>query len=99
MAKTEPNLREYWIEKFSQEFKGCLPTNNIRNRAGIRIARLADSMPSEFDAWSSVRRNGVDAAGFYASRATWTGTRLEATNKDTGSTSFWNGSGWTWTGH
>ena len=52
----------------------------------------------KIDAWSSVRRNGADAGGFWASRAIWTGARVEATNKDNGSVSFWNGNGWTWTG-
>jgi hypothetical protein len=41
------NLREQWIEKFSQELKACLPTENISNRAGLRIARLADTMPEQ----------------------------------------------------
>lgn len=41
------NLGEQWIEKFSQEFNACLPTNNISNAAGLRIARLADSMPEQ----------------------------------------------------
>lgn len=39
------NLREQWTEKVCQEFKACLPTNSINHKAGLRIARLADSMP------------------------------------------------------
>lgn len=44
-ARFEIDLQEHWVEKFSQEFKSVLPSNNIPQAAGLRIARLADSMP------------------------------------------------------
>ena len=48
--------------------------------------------------WLSVLRNGADT-GFYASLLKWTGAHVEATNKDTGNVWYWNGNGWSWTGH
>jgi hypothetical protein len=41
-----------------------------------------------------VKRDGVGAAGFWASQLVWTGTRIEAQQKDSGGWSYWNGSGW-----
>jgi len=55
------NLREQWIEKFNQEFRACLPSNNISSSAGLRIARLADSMPEQLIG----RRRDIIEHGFY----------------------------------
>lgn len=54
-------LREQWIEKIRHELESCLPTNNISQAAGLRIARLVDSMPKPLVS----QRREIIQHGFY----------------------------------
>ena len=57
------NLREQWIEKFSQEIRACLPANYIPGAAGLRVARLADALPAQL---RSKRREIIEHGYFRA---------------------------------
>lgn len=60
-ARFEIDLREHWVDKFSKEFNDVLPSHNIPHAAGLRMARLADSMPVELHN----KRREVIEHGFY----------------------------------